>query len=1280
MIFRSLGVKTNKRLPDDPYKGLTYYGVADMPLFAGRDSDVTAVSSMIGLGKIRILLLHGMTGCGKSSFLRAGLIPALEDEIAGYSFLRDENGVPAFVHSTDDPTASLARTVHQFVRRQYSEKPSTSDRPDNERYLRQTASRDESEYLRSVAAAPSILVQTVEQLASCRRRTLVLVIDQAEEIVTLKPGPEGEPARIQFFDFLADLSRSRHDFKLIITFRAEYHGQFYAQLRYGADVSHIDDYFLADFTRDQIIEAILRPTSREMIPGYEQAPFDHYRFEYEEGLPNQIADALLSSGVSGGVLPALQIVCRRLYEGARPKTAEPLGPAKTAPQDTVGSLSPSSVPVAALDESPTVRRFEIEKKAYTSLGGVAGQVDSYLQSELLAAMKEPFADTVGSLGSSNEILRWRKVLRRLVKPQLNGTVTSDVLPVGELTEEAAHEGCLIKPQNMFDFLANERRRILRPVAVTHLTSKAVIPCYSLGHDVLASALHAWYESQSQQLAITEAEKRAQAERLRAEEQAQLAAAQRELALKAEALAQEQQQRAEGQARQAKRFRRLSVALGGVLLLALAAIVFAFWQRALARARELVVASRAAEDSDPELSVLVGAQAVAAAARPWGRTVLPKAEEQLHRALLASHVMLTLSGHTAAVSSVAWSLDGKRLATGSWDTTARVWDAGSGKELLTVIGHLGSVHSVAWDRDGKRLATGSWDSTAKVWDATSGKELLTLRGHEDSIDSVAWSPDGTRLATASADKTAKVWDAATGKELRTLSGHTAAVLSVTWSPDGTRLATGSRDNTAKVWDVETGEELQTLRGHSSYVISVAWSPDSKRLATGSRDKTAKLWDASNSEELLTLRGHTGPVLSVAWDRDGKQLATVSWDSTAKVWDATSGKELLTLRGHEDSIHSVAWSPDGTRLATASADKTAKVWDAVTGKELRTLSGHTAAVLSVTWSPDGTRLATASADKTAKVWDAATGKELLTLSGHTAAVLSVAWSQDGTRLATASADKTAKVWDAATGKELLTLSGHTDQIKDVAWCPDVLDLSDTVERILRLEGKRLATGSRDQTVKVWAARSGKELLTLRNLIATPPETPGFWSVAWSPGGKLLAASTADATEVWDAATGEALLTLYGHTNTVDSVAWRSDGKRLATASSDGTTKVWDAATGKELRTLRGHRAPVMSVAWSPDGKRLATGSWDHLAKVWDAETGSELLTLTGHSDAVESVTWSPDGKRLATASDNWTVQVYAMDVHDLLTLARERVTAHPSGEGCKKYLHVDKCPPVPELSSW
>lgn len=440
-----------KSWPNDPYKGLTFYSVDDVPLFAGRDDDIDAMTGMIGIGNTRIVLLHGMTGCGKSSFLRAGLIPTLEEEMASYEFLRDENGQPDFIRSTDDPTASLARKLHQAIR---------------SKRLSIELPADEADFVGTVASDPEQLVTVVERLASQIRRTLVLVIDQAEEVITVKADSRGDPARLQFFDLLAGLSRTKHDLKLIIAFRTEYHGQFYAQLRYGADVSRINDYFLADFSKRQIVESILRPTSDKEIRRYGR-PCDQYHFTYESGLPEKIADALLSSGVSGGVLPVMQIVCRRLYDGVKSQTIP----------SPAGAPAPEGTPVV------------ITESRYTSVGGVSGQVDSHIQSELDGALKQEFARNVNVFVGRFETSGWRKVLSHLIKPQVNGTVTTDIRPVVELAKEAKEAGCRIEPAQMFDYL--EKRLILRPVDVTQIQDKQILKCYSLGHDVLASALQTW---------------------------------------------------------------------------------------------------------------------------------------------------------------------------------------------------------------------------------------------------------------------------------------------------------------------------------------------------------------------------------------------------------------------------------------------------------------------------------------------------------------------------------------------------------------------------------------------------------------------------------------------------------------------------------------------------------------------------------------------------------------------------------------------------------------------
>jgi serine/threonine protein kinase len=292
---------------------------------------------------------------------------------------------------------------------------------------------------------------------------------------------------------------------------------------------------------------------------------------------------------------------------------------------------------------------------------------------------------------------------------------------------------------------------------------------------------------------------------------------------------------------------------------------------------------------------------------------------------------------------------------------------AGKEVLTLSGHSSQIWSVAFSPDSKWIVTGSADYTAKVWDAQSGINLVTLKGHSYMVRSVAFSPDGKRIVTGSCDGTAKVWDAQTGKNLLTLKGHSGWVLSAAFSPDGRRVVTGSWDHTAKVWNAQSGKELLTLR-HSASVNSVAFSPDGTRIATNGEEGAAKVWDAQSGKELLTLQN--SGISSVAFSPDGRRIVTpCTVFGSAKLWDAQSGKELLTLGKDSNLVWSVAFSPDGRRIVTGSEDKTAKVWDVQSGKTLITLN-HSAELLSVAFSPDGRRIITGSNDNTAKVWDVTT----------------------------------------------------------------------------------------------------------------------------------------------------------------------------------------------------------------------------------------------------------------------------------------------------------------------
>jgi WD40 repeat protein/serine/threonine protein kinase len=580
-------------------------------------------------------------------------------------------------------------------------------------------------------------------------------------------------------------------------------------------------------------------------------------------------------------------------------------------------------------------------------------------------------------------------------------------------------------------------------------------------------------------------------------------------------------------------------------------------------------------------------------------------------------LAVLSGHGNPLLSAAYSPDGTRIVTASYDKTARIWDARTGAQLAVLLGHSDALYSAAYSPDGARILTASADKTARIWDARTGAQLAVLSNHGDIVESAAYSPDGMRIVTASADKTARIWDARTGAQLAVLSGHGDRLYFAAYSPDGTRVVTASRDKTARIWDARLGKQLAVLSGHDDRVNSAAYSPDGTQVVTASTDKTARIWDARLGKQLAVLSGHGDRVNAAAYSPDGTRIITVSADKTARIWDGRSGKQLAVLSGHGDVVESAAYSFDGTRIVTASQDKTARIWD-VRETQLAVLSGHSDVVESAAYSPDGTRIVTASADKTARIWDARTGMQLAVLSGHSDTVFSAAHSPDGTRIVTASLDKAARIWDAHTGIQLAVLSGHRDRVYSAAYSPD---------------GTRIVTASDDKTARIWDARIGAQLAVLSG------HGSRVQSAAYSPDGTRIVTASHDKTaRVWDARSGAQLAVLSGHGDRLYFAAYSPDGTRIVTASQDKTARIWDARTGAELLVLSGHGDAVGSAAYSPDGIRIVTASIDKTTRIWDARTGAQLAVLSGHGDRVESAAYSPDGTRIVTASDDKTARVW------------------------------------------
>jgi WD40 repeat protein len=356
------------------------------------------------------------------------------------------------------------------------------------------------------------------------------------------------------------------------------------------------------------------------------------------------------------------------------------------------------------------------------------------------------------------------------------------------------------------------------------------------------------------------------------------------------------------------------------------------------------------------------------------TALPPAEAPRRgisrRALVAGLAGATLVG--IAGGGIIWLIrsEGKQTSV-----TSSRQPISNGVALYTYQGHNNLVWAVAWSPDGKRIASASGDRTVQVWNAFDGSDVYTYSGHADSVYTVAWSPDGTHITSAGNDMTVQVWNA-TGGFPYTYTGHTSWVWAVAWAPDSRRIASASGDKTVRIWDTIGRDHLYTYSGHTSSVYTVAWSPNTPSvvashgspIASAGSDGTIQVWDTISDALLFTYQPYSTIIYAVAWSPDGKRIASASDDHTVRVWDAIGGDHLYTYHGHSDFVYTVAWSPDGKRIASAGDDMTVQVWDAEDGGNQYTYTGHYNSVRAIAWSPNGKYIASGSWDRTVQVWKA------------------------------------------------------------------------------------------------------------------------------------------------------------------------------------------------------------------------------------------------------------------------------------------------------------------------
>jgi len=1180
-------------LPETPFRPLLPYEAEDRPLFVGREGDTENVAELLDEAGVRLVLLHGESGSGKSSLLRAGVIPYLEEQAIGFRILEDrtesaEGDDPEadnpllLIRATGDLAGQLAAALRAYCARPYrymtpagkevlvdlpailasfGEAPpplppaaesaiqtgaagikpapeggTTAPMPPAGAGLDERALRD------MLRRRPNLAGRILAALAEKLPHELILVIEQAEEIFTLArtAAPErGERA----LALLRGIANAPARMRMLVSVRTEYVGHLTQAFEDGPEErAKVRSYLLRDLDKEALLEAVLLPTMDEPIPGSTDVPWSKYLCRYEQGVAERIVEEVLQAARERQqpILPLLQVTCHRLFQLVRFRPERVI-----RSQDVDLLVRPPGFPwgqfwlqfAIFVFLSPMIWAiYRTVRKRPAQVSGSVGGLPQYVEFLVQRLCEDR---------PKRDRRAFENLLEKLYVRQPDGTVVRK--PVAEERLAAEWGGSTPLPMLIEEAAAADVRLLEVDLAQV-----------SLAHDVLAVA---------------------------------------------------EEQRAQDRRLQTQSRERIKDTLWIMIPLLILSLVYTWtWIVAERQARSEFAKADKERGAVREGARMLKSQ-VEHAAWPLYAGQIAQAQEALRAGdPLRARQYLQMQW-PALLREGKIENDYRSF---EWYYLMRQLQSAR-HELL---GHRGMVAAVALSADGKVLASAGQDGHVRLWDTVKGQIRAVFKGHKGPVQAVALAPDGKTLAAGDDARGVKLWDVGTpGKETVrvNLDGHEGPVYAVAYSADGNTLATaaieqkdGSEVGTVRLWDAGTKKERITLTPAPPAVWALAFAADGKTLATGGKEDVVQLWDTTSGKRSGALHGHVGWVRSVAFAADGKTLASGSYDATVKLWEPQPRPAMDVLTGHKGWVNTVAFSPDDKWVASAGADGTIKLWEVVTGKEHKTLSGHKGTVLSLSFAPDGKELASAGADKTVRIWnlDASAktfGDQRAVLEGHTDVINVIEYAPSGQALVSGSNDQTVRIW-------------RVD--------PDQRDNKDF--------GNRLGTLRQQGPVRA---------------MTIMPRT-GYLVTSGDDGRQLLVRDLEAAKKV-----GEPLV---GHTAEIRTLAyWPGTKKFVVSGAADRTLKVWDVESGKEVATLRGHLNTVSAVAFSrTDPLLCVSGGWDGLVKLWNPQPGivGERLTLSGHIGPVQAVAVSSDRRTIASAGRDGTVRLWRAAEAPVLRHAR------------------------------